>query len=204
MAYGKPYHLCGDLWSNLDTDLRTRTNLYHASCTSMLLALSPSLSASPRPCSPSPSRRLPFSPSLTQPHNHLTTTQPHNHTNNTTTQPRNRTTYRVNTFRRLDLIEYFLEYYSTCDVVAQVQVVWSDQVNNPPHEVFTPIHLYTYAPTHLHTYTPTHLHTYTPTQLHTYTPIHLHNYTHIHLCTYALTFLHTYTPTPIHLHTCTP
>ena len=42
------------------------------------------------------------------------------------------TPHRVNTFRRLDLIKYFLDYYQTCDVIKQVQVVWSDQVNSPP------------------------------------------------------------------------
>ena len=41
---------------------------------------------------------------------------------------------RVNTFRRMDLLEYFLEYYATCEVVEQVQVVWSDPGNKAPVE----------------------------------------------------------------------
>lgn len=41
---------------------------------------------------------------------------------------------RVNTFRRLDLIETFMDYYLTCNVVRQVHIVWSDQVNIPPIE----------------------------------------------------------------------
>jgi hypothetical protein len=39
---------------------------------------------------------------------------------------------RVNTYRRLDLIKNFMDYYKTCETVRQVQVVWSDQVNSPP------------------------------------------------------------------------
>jgi CTP:phosphocholine cytidylyltransferase-like protein len=41
-------------------------------------------------------------------------------------------TIRVNTFRRLDSLEIFLDYYATCDVVKQIQVVWSDQENAAP------------------------------------------------------------------------
>lgn len=41
-------------------------------------------------------------------------------------------TMRVNSFRRLDLLEFFLDYYKTCDTVKQIQVVWSDQQNKPP------------------------------------------------------------------------
>lgn len=44
----------------------------------------------------------------------------------------NQVTMRVNSFRRLDLLEFFLDYYKTCDVVNQIQVVWSDQQNKPP------------------------------------------------------------------------
>lgn len=39
---------------------------------------------------------------------------------------------RVNTFRRLDLLRVFLDYYKECPQVREVQVVWSDQANNPP------------------------------------------------------------------------
>jgi hypothetical protein len=42
--------------------------------------------------------------------------------------------HRVNTFRRLDLIKGFMDYYKTCSVIRQVQIVWSDQVNSPPHD----------------------------------------------------------------------
>jgi len=41
-------------------------------------------------------------------------------------------TMRVNSFRRLDLLKFFLDYYRTCKVVRQIQVVWSDQENKPP------------------------------------------------------------------------
>jgi len=44
-------------------------------------------------------------------------------------------TIRVNTYRRLDLLEVFLDYYTshTCKkVIKQIQVVWSDQENKPP------------------------------------------------------------------------
>ena len=40
---------------------------------------------------------------------------------------------RVNTYRRLDLLETFLDYYDTCDVVDQIQVVWSDLQSSPPY-----------------------------------------------------------------------
>lgn len=39
---------------------------------------------------------------------------------------------RVNTFRRLDLLELFLEHYKKCENVKQIQVVWSDQESKPP------------------------------------------------------------------------
>jgi len=42
------------------------------------------------------------------------------------------TLFRVNTFRRPDLLKYFLMYYKNCDVVQQVQIVWSDQSNDAP------------------------------------------------------------------------
>lgn len=32
----------------------------------------------------------------------------------------------------MDLIEDFLKYYNECDIVDQIQVVWSDQENKPP------------------------------------------------------------------------
>ena len=41
-------------------------------------------------------------------------------------------TMRVNSFRRLDLLEFFLDYYKTCAAVKQIQVVWSDQRDKPP------------------------------------------------------------------------
>lgn len=39
---------------------------------------------------------------------------------------------RVNTFRRLDLLETFLEHYKKCENVKQIQVIWSDQDSKPP------------------------------------------------------------------------
>ena len=51
--------------------------------------------------------------------------------------PRNQVTVRVNTFRRLDLLEFFLDYYKDCNVIKQIQVVWSDQQNKPPMEWIT-------------------------------------------------------------------
>jgi len=41
-------------------------------------------------------------------------------------------TIRVNTFRRNDLLAAFLDHYTTCARVEVVQVVWSDQQNQPP------------------------------------------------------------------------
>lgn len=52
-------------------------------------------------------------------------------------------TIRVNTFKRLDLLEVFVDYYlgkasngksskKSCDLVKQIQVVWSDIDNIPP------------------------------------------------------------------------
>jgi glucuronyl/N-acetylglucosaminyl transferase EXT2 len=43
-------------------------------------------------------------------------------------------TVRVNTFRRLDLLDFFLDYYKSCDAIKQIQVVWSDQESKPPTE----------------------------------------------------------------------
>jgi cell division protein FtsI/penicillin-binding protein 2 len=43
-------------------------------------------------------------------------------------------TIRVNTFRRLDLLEMFLDHYEQCSSVQQIQVVWSDQENKAPLE----------------------------------------------------------------------
>lgn len=40
-------------------------------------------------------------------------------------------TIRVNTFRRNDLLLIFLEHYIKCDCVKEIQVVWSDPLNNP-------------------------------------------------------------------------
>lgn len=42
----------------------------------------------------------------------------------------NKVTIRVNTFRRLDLLKIFLDNHSNCDVVDQIQVIWSDPDNN--------------------------------------------------------------------------
>ena len=39
---------------------------------------------------------------------------------------------RVNTYRRLDLLKEFLEYYVDCDIVEEIQVVWSDLASKPP------------------------------------------------------------------------
>jgi hypothetical protein len=39
---------------------------------------------------------------------------------------------RVNTFRRLDLLEIFLDSHANCDVVEEITVVWSDQLNPAP------------------------------------------------------------------------
>jgi hypothetical protein len=41
-------------------------------------------------------------------------------------------TIRVNTFRRNDLLEQFLNHYDKCPDVTEIQVVWSDQKNSPP------------------------------------------------------------------------
>ena len=43
-------------------------------------------------------------------------------------------TIRVNTFRRLDLLETFLDHYDRCRVVRQIQVVWSDPETPAPTE----------------------------------------------------------------------
>jgi hypothetical protein len=39
---------------------------------------------------------------------------------------------RVNTFRRNDMLEKFLEHYTTCPEVKEITVVWSDLQNSPP------------------------------------------------------------------------
>lgn len=41
-------------------------------------------------------------------------------------------TVRVNTFRRLDLLEISLSHYTSCPVVKEIQVIWSDPQNKPP------------------------------------------------------------------------
>ena len=41
-------------------------------------------------------------------------------------------TIRVNTFRRNDLLEKFLDHYQYCDEAKEIQVVWSDQSADPP------------------------------------------------------------------------
>jgi len=43
-------------------------------------------------------------------------------------------TIRVNTFRRLDLLETFLNHYDRCRAVHQIQVVWSDPETPAPTE----------------------------------------------------------------------
>ena len=40
----------------------------------------------------------------------------------------------MNTFRRLDLLEIFLDHYQTCRNVKQIQVIWSDQTKGAPLE----------------------------------------------------------------------
>lgn len=40
--------------------------------------------------------------------------------------------YRVNTFRRNDMLEIFLDNFHVCPVVEQIQVVWSDTKSSPP------------------------------------------------------------------------
>lgn len=41
-------------------------------------------------------------------------------------------TIRVNTFRRNDMLKGFVRHFATCPNVEAIQVVWSDQENNPP------------------------------------------------------------------------
>jgi hypothetical protein len=40
--------------------------------------------------------------------------------------------YRINTFRRNDLLKVSLEHYISCSGVHEIQVIWSDQLNKPP------------------------------------------------------------------------
>lgn len=40
---------------------------------------------------------------------------------------------RVNTFRRNDLLLKFMAHYGACHCVREIVVVWSDQLNEPPH-----------------------------------------------------------------------
>ena len=57
------------------------------------------------------------------------------------TDPRLGLTIRVNTFRRMDLIEGFLGYYTStkrrkeCAFIKEITVVWSDTENAPPPEL---------------------------------------------------------------------
>lgn len=39
----------------------------------------------------------------------------------------------MNTWRREDLLKRCVDHYATCDCVSEIQVVWSDQENKPPH-----------------------------------------------------------------------
>jgi hypothetical protein len=39
---------------------------------------------------------------------------------------------RVNTFKRPDLLKYFLTYYQNCPIISEVQVIWSDSSSKPP------------------------------------------------------------------------
>jgi hypothetical protein len=45
-------------------------------------------------------------------------------------------TIRVNTFKRNDLLSYFLGYYSSkltrCPIIKEIQVIWSDIDESPP------------------------------------------------------------------------
>lgn len=43
---------------------------------------------------------------------------------------------RVNTFRRNDLLKGFLQHFTTCANVREIQVVWSDQEHEPPPMAF--------------------------------------------------------------------
>lgn len=44
-------------------------------------------------------------------------------------------TIRVNTFRRNDLLELFLDHYTQCEDVKSIQVVWSDQKYSVPKDI---------------------------------------------------------------------
>ncbi len=46
-------------------------------------------------------------------------------------------TIRVNTFRRLDLLEKFLDHYQTCPDAKYITIVWSDQLNSPPYDMIS-------------------------------------------------------------------
>lgn len=43
---------------------------------------------------------------------------------------------RINTYKRLDLLEGFLEYYKDCPYIEETQVVWSDQDEKPPYALY--------------------------------------------------------------------
>ena len=40
-------------------------------------------------------------------------------------------TIRVNSFRRNDLLTLFLDHYTQCDDVKEIQIVWSDPLSKP-------------------------------------------------------------------------
>ena len=41
-------------------------------------------------------------------------------------------TVRINTFRRNDLLKQSLTHYLSCNIINEIQVVWSDLKNQPP------------------------------------------------------------------------
>ena len=44
----------------------------------------------------------------------------------------NMLTVRINTFRRNDLLKSSISHYLTCNVILEVQIIWSDIQNQPP------------------------------------------------------------------------
>ena len=41
-------------------------------------------------------------------------------------------TARINTFRRNDLLKSSISHYLTCNVMHEIQIIWSDLSNQPP------------------------------------------------------------------------
>ena len=44
----------------------------------------------------------------------------------------NMITARINTFRRNDLLKSSISHYLTCNVIHEIQIIWSDLSNQPP------------------------------------------------------------------------